>query len=629
VHAAIAAAVLWFTPASAGEPASGSPDRLLTTDAAYKWTPDGSNPVLSPTGKHIAWVAGIDAETDTELCVASIADPFACTAVDRVPGTTVLSWLSADTVLATGPGFWRAVGLSGAVVGGGHLGADEWAGRGRDGRVRLVRFSKNAWEMTSIEADGADERREGTGPADLGGWLVDRRTAVPGGYLTMAKEPGVRVIWSVSDGRVRRVASEWGRFDSAYGQKWYPVSSILDRGRLLAIDGKRYDRDALVRLDLETGRRELVYHPARGVAERVIQDPTTGEALAVSERFERTRWHALAPELEADLAWLEENVVGDYYVSDLSRDLAVWLLYVWNGQGRSWQIFDRSAHTLTRAPPRWPASEAHSWRPMRAFTVSAGDGLEFPVFLTTPSPDVWGVGPYPLLVMVHGGPWEFGHEYGFDRTHQDLAALGWAVLAVDFRGSAGYGREFYAASRGALGLAANQDIYDAIDRVVADGIGEPTRIAWYGESYGGYATLQAAVTDRSHISCGISGAGPPSLRGLVPGARAAPRPGDHPEAVGVPLLLLHGQTDASVPIGDVRRFADGAADAGVPISMVEFPGMGHGFSDAANDVAYSLIKAFLGTCVDRPFDPLPASALADVQIVIRHDSAGLPGLMRP
>ena len=88
----------------------------------------------------------------------------------------------------------------------------------------------------------------------------------------------------------------------------------------------------------------------------------------------------------------------------------------------------------------------------------------------------------------HGGPWA-RDSWGFNPEVQFLANRGYAVLQVNFRGSTGYGRKFWEASFKQWGRAMQDDVTDGVKWLVAEGIADPKRVAIYGGSYGGYATL--------------------------------------------------------------------------------------------------------------------------------------------
>ncbi len=149
--------------------------------------------------------------------------------------------------------------------------------------------------------------------------------------------------------------------------------------------------------------------------------------------------------------------------------------------------------------------------PSTAQWVAARDGLPLLTYVTRP-PD--GVGPQPTIIALHGGPWS-RDAGGFEATTQLLANRGYAVLQVNFRGSTGLGSRHHTAGVRQFGAAMSDDVVDAAQWAIREGIAEPGRICVMGGSYGGYATLVALSRDAELFACGIDYAGPTDLVTLM------------------------------------------------------------------------------------------------------------------
>ncbi|KAG1532049.1 hypothetical protein G6F50_016373 [Rhizopus delemar] len=98
-----------------------------------------------------------------------------------------------------------------------------------------------------------------------------------------------------------------------------------------------------------------------------------------------------------------------------------------------------------------------------------------------------------MVVLPHGGPIGVSDQGAYEAETQMLAAAGYAVLQVNFRGSSGYGRAHMQAARKQWGLSMQDDVTDATRWAIEQGVADKDRICIYGASYGGYATL-AGVT---------------------------------------------------------------------------------------------------------------------------------------
>jgi dipeptidyl aminopeptidase/acylaminoacyl peptidase len=127
---------------------------------------------------------------------------------------------------------------------------------------------------------------------------------------------------------------------------------------------------------------------------------------------------------------------------------------------------------------------------MRAVQYTSRDGLTIHGYLTLPR--FQAAKSLPVVVNPHGGPWQ-RDTWSYNPEVQFLASRGYAVFQINFRGSTGYGRNFWQASFKQWGKAMQDDLTDGVAWLIGEGIAHPKRIAIYGASYGGYASL-AGVT---------------------------------------------------------------------------------------------------------------------------------------
>jgi dipeptidyl aminopeptidase/acylaminoacyl peptidase len=185
-----------------------------------------------------------------------------------------------------------------------------------------------------------------------------------------------------------------------------------------------------------------------------------------------------------------------------------------------------------------------------------------------------------MIVYPHGGP-HVRDRWGFDEMVQFFASRGYAVLQVNYRGSTGYGYEWYDAGFQNWGTVMVDDITAATRWAIAEGIADPAHTCIVGWSYGGYAALMSAVREPDLYRCAVSIAGVSDLRTLAnDGARfyggrktinrilgtdtdelKAGSPLRSPERIKVPILLVHGDDDIQVLVDHSKRMAralDGA-----------------------------------------------------------------------
>ncbi|MGD0704332.1 MAG: S9 family peptidase [Trebonia sp.] len=248
----------------------------------------------------------------------------------------------------------------------------------------------------------------------------------------------------------------------------------------------------------------------------------------------------------------------------------------------------------------WGTQQRLAWR--------APDGLEIDGVLILPPGRSRADGPFPLVTIVHGGPysrWADELMAGWWSWGQWLAAAGYAVFHPNPRGSQGHGREFAAMVSRAVGRGEWTDILAGVDDLVAAGVADPGRLGIAGWSHGGFmaawavtqtgrfraAVMGAGVADwgmqvgvgefgRAEAvlggSCGWEGPGPHRHDQLSPVCYAA--------GVSTPVLILHGEDDTNVPVGQAMYFHRALTQFGAEHELVVYPRENHGFTERAHQI---------------------------------------------
>jgi dipeptidyl aminopeptidase/acylaminoacyl peptidase len=231
------------------------------------------------------------------------------------------------------------------------------------------------------------------------------------------------------------------------------------------------------------------------------------------------------------------------------------------------------------------------------------DGLEIPAFLYLPA-DYEG-GPIPFIIHAHGGP-EGQFRPSFNRHFQYLILHGYGILAPNIRGSKGYGREFMALDDYKKRKDSVRDIYEGAMWLVENGYAEKGKIGIKGGSYGGYMTLAALVDYPDVFGAGIDDVGianfvtflenTKSYRRAIREAEYGPlsdpeflteiSPLTHADRIKAPLLIVHGENDSRVPVGEARQIADAIEANGGVVETLIFPDEGHGISKLDNRLIY-------------------------------------------
>ncbi len=281
-------------------------------------------------------------------------------------------------------------------------------------------------------------------------------------------------------------------------------------------------------------------------------------------------------------------------------------------------LYDAKADTLTLLGEISPWLKPEQMAAMQPISYAARDGLTIPGYLTLP------VGRpaknLPCVINPHGGPWA-RDGWGFNPEVQFLANRGYCVLQMNFRGSTGYGRAFWEASFKQWGLAMQDDITDGVQWLIRQGIADPKRIAIYGASYGGYATLSGVTKTPDLYAAAVNYVGVSNLFTFMntippywepfrqqmyqmvgnpedPADKArmtATSPALNADRIKTPLLVAQGARDPRVNKAESDQIVEALRKRGVDVEYIVKDNEGHGFANEENRFEfYGAMERFLG-----------------------------------
>ena len=436
----------------------------------------------------------------------------------------------------------------------------------------------------------------------------------------------------------------------------YPLG--FDRsGRVLYMkDSRGRDTAAVTAVNLDTGTTQVLAADPRADATRVMAHPTEGTIQAVAFNYTRTEWTVLDPAVQADLDYLKTVAPGDVVVTSRTLDDRIWTVafLLDNGPARSY-VYDRAARRATFLFTNRKALEGLPLARMHPVIVRSRDGLNLVSYLTLPREADPGDGrprqAVPLVLSVHGGPWA-RDSWGLDPEHQWLANRGYAVLSVNFRGSTGFGKHFVNAGNREWAAKMHQDLLDAVDWAVREGIAQRDRICIMGGSYGGYATLVGLTFTPTAFTCGVDIVGPSNLITLLntippywePGiAQFTERVGDHRTEEGRaflesrspltfvdriqrPLLIGQGANDPRVKQSESDQIVSAMQKKGIPVTYVLYPDEGHGFVRPENRLSFNaVVEGFLSQHLGGRFEPV-GNDFRGSTITVPSGADNVPGL---
>jgi dipeptidyl aminopeptidase/acylaminoacyl peptidase len=208
---------------------------------------------------------------------------------------------------------------------------------------------------------------------------------------------------------------------------------------------------------------------------------------------------------------------------------------------------------------------------------------------------------YPTILIIHGGPnGQDDHSADFDSyqfRRQWLAAQGYVVIGVNYRGSSGRGLAFAKAIYRDWGHLEVEDLLAGVDAMVARGIADPARLGIGGWSYGGILTDYTIASDR-RFKAAFSGAGSanqismygvdqyimqynselgPPWRNTALWMKVS-YPFFHADRIHTPTLFMGGDADFNVPVSGGEQMYQALRTLGIPAQLVVYPDQYHGLT---------------------------------------------------
>jgi pimeloyl-ACP methyl ester carboxylesterase len=436
-----------------------------------------------------------------------------------------------------------------------------------------------------------------SGNIETRGYLLDEKGAVAA-RVEINDFNNRWKLYSYDGGKEHLVLED----QSEMGQPLY-MYGLLEDGRIAAVnqheDG---ERSTLLGIDRKTGETKPLLS-TKGGDIGTIGDPWKHRIVGTGWIEDFPKQEFFDPQLKA-LAEAVAPHFSDGFVrlDSWSQDRNRALVFGERaGDAGAWYLYDNTTKKLRSIGKLYPGLTKPEDIGIRsAIKYKARDGVQIPAYLTMPA----GVEPkkLPLVLLVHGGPHARDTQV-FDWWASFLASRGYAVLQPNYRGSTGYGYEWFNAGRGGWGDGLMQtDVEDGMDALVKGGYVDASRVCIMGGSYGGYAALAGATLTPERYACAVSINGvsePERLLNRALNDRAGSRgmsaewwnksmgPVEHlrkvtpaalAERVRAPVLILHGLNDAVVPIEQSQVMVRKLKGADKNVKFVELEGDDHWLS---------------------------------------------------
>jgi dipeptidyl aminopeptidase/acylaminoacyl peptidase len=449
------------------------------------------------------------------------------------------------------------------------------------------------------------------------GWIFDHNDQLR--MASRSRMDGTNELFRI-DPSGERMLYSWSVLETAY-----PVAFKADNRHFYLVSnvGEGADLQQLYLVDVETGNMEFVERDPENLADfggMAISDKTL-EVLFTSYTDAFTRRYFKDPEFEKHFNKVRKEL-GNSEISFFSptTDEGMWMINAWSDTDPgSVYIYNTQNGKLTFQYQPRPNLPKRYLSPMTSIQYPSSDGLQIQAYLTMPK----GMGDknLPLVVVPHGGPWA-RDRWGFDGFAQFLANRGYAVLMPNFRGSTGFGKKFLNAGNRQWGELMQDDITWGVKYLIEQGTVDKERVAIFGGSYGGYATLAGLAFTPEVYAAGVSFVGPSNLNTLlnsIPPYWEAMRkqlyarmadpstpegrewltkasPLSAADKIAAPLMVVQGQNDPRVLKAESDQIVVALRDRGFPVEYLNAPDEGHGFARPVNNMAFvAAMEKFLAT----------------------------------
>ena len=450
-------------------------------------------------------------------------------------------------------------------------------------------------------------------PGNISGWVTDH----DGKIRAAVTSDGVNTSLLYRDNEEAEFKTV---LTTSFKETMSPVIFTFDNKNLFCLSNLGRDKIALVEFDPVTAKEvRIIYeNPDADISGadysklRKVLTVAYYETDKLQKHFLDTETEQIDNKIKAQIPDYQFNI------NYKSKDETKLLVYVSSDRYfGGYYLYDVKSGGLSKLADFKPWLNEQNMAEMKPVSYISRDGLSIQGYLTLPK----GVKPekLPVVINPHGGPWA-RDSWGFNPEIQFLANRGYAVFQMNFRGSTGYGRKFWESSFKQWGRTMQNDISDGVKWLISEGIADSSRIAIYGASYGGYATL-AGITLTPELYCcavdyvGVANMftfmktippywelgrqmfyemiGDPEKDSLL---LAEVSPVFHADRISCPLFVAQGANDPRVNINESNQMVEALKSRGVTVEYMVKDNEGHGFYNQENQFDfYRAMEKFLGT----------------------------------
>ena len=478
--------------------------------------------------------------------------------------------------------------------------------------IGMNKRNPELFDVYRLNINTGDLKMEAENPGGVTNWVTDHK----GNIRVAVQSDGVNTNLLYRDDIKENFKSV---LTTSFKESVSPLFFTFDNKFLYAASNLGRDKAAIVKFDIANGKElEVIYQNDEVDVDGLDYSKKRKVLTAITYTTDKEQVKYLDKEYEGMYEKLKE-LLGDKYeiiITSQNKNEDKFLVRTISDRslGASY-FYDAAKKEISKIADRAPWLDENEMCEMKPIVYKAKDGLTIHGYLTLPK----GIESknLPVVINPHGGPWA-RDEWGWNAEVQFLANRGYAVLQMNFRGSTGYGRKFWEASFKQWGLNMQQDITEGVEYLVKEGIADPKRVAIYGASYGGYATLAGITSTPELYACAVDYVGVSNLFTFMQTIPPYWKPflnmmyemvGDPKkdstlmhdaspvyfvDKIKCPLFIAQGANDPRVNKAESDQVVEALKKRGVQVEYMVKDDEGHGFGNEENQFDfYGAMEKFL------------------------------------
>ncbi|MEZ5359494.1 MAG: prolyl oligopeptidase family serine peptidase [Candidatus Zixiibacteriota bacterium] len=473
-----------------------------------------------------------------------------------------------------------------------------------------------AYNVFDLQVTEGDFKLVAENPGNVIGWLADTELRIKG-CIRIGDNGTYEFMYADDKTNEWKNAITWNMNEMMDSS---PIRFSADNKYAYALDARDANTGRLVKVELATGKVEVVAEDSIYNVKGAIFHPVTNEIEAVTFDGQREYTQVLDSEFGEHLTVIQNIHEGDFFISSRSKDNKKWLIgYKLDNGPVPFYLYEtdsKEAGLLFTHDSELGKYELSKIEPIE---FQARDGLTIHGYISFP-PGLGREG-LPMVVFVHDGPW-LRDTWGYRPEVQWLTDMGYVCLQVNYRGSTGYGKKFRQAGIRQWGAQMQDDLVDGVNWAIEQKYADPNRVAILGQGYGGYAALMAAAKHGDTFAAAVDISGYtsiPALMASIPDYNTYTKllyynrvgnpdhemeflesisPNQYFDDISIPMFLVYGMLDGRVPMDDVTKLKESLENRDVPNEVLLFDNEASGLVQTSNRLLfYESAEQFLDTHV--------------------------------